>query len=433
MSGDPVEPQPFTILPRGLAPLGYRNYLLYWIGWIASNTGKWAELTGSLWLVFELTKSPVLLGLIGLWRAVPSMVLSPFAGVVADRVDQRKLMLTTQTLGLCASAALAALVILGLVEVWHVYVQVAIQASVTAFDSAARQALFPKLIPRNRLHEAVTLSVTAGRTSKLLGPALGGLAIAGFGEAAPYLLNCGSFLVLMVAVLGLKGVTRVAGRTDSFRGQLTEGLRYVLQAPVLRGLIQLEIVYSIFSMNEAMITIIGLQVLGVGPSGLGVLLSAPALGSLVGIASLIVLRPPARPGRFIIWSTLIYAAAVAAAGLVREFWPVMLALIATGLLDAYSTVTRHSIMQLAAPADMRGRVMANMGTITQGMAPVANTQSGFLSGLIGVPFALAVSGGALAVAATRLARSNRRLWDFARDAPAADGHDASGQGAPAER
>jgi hypothetical protein len=325
------------------------------------------------------------------------------------------------------------LILLGVVEVWHVYVQVAIQAAVTAFDSAGRQALFPKLIPRHQLHEAVTLSVTGGRTSKLLGPAFGGLAIAGFGEAAPYLLNCGSFVVLMAAVLALKKVASIAVRQDSFRGQLTEGLRYVLRAPVLRALIQLEVVYSIFSMNEAMITIIGLQVLGVGPSGLGVLLSAPAFGSLLGIASVIVLRPPSRPGRFIIWSTIISAAAVAAAGLVREFWPVMLALIATGLLDAYSTVTRHSIMQLAAPAEMRGRVMANMGTITQGMAPIANTQSGVLSGLVGVPLALAVSGGALAVAATFLAKSNHRLWNFTRESPPDDSLAPSGEGAAAER
>ncbi len=174
-------------LPRSLSPLGYRNYALFWIGHATSNTGRWIELTGTVWLVYSLTASPVLTGVLGLVRAVPSFLVSPLAGVVADRVDQRKLLFATQGLAMGAAAVLWILVITDRVELWHIYAQVAFQAGVSAVDGAVRQALFPRLVPADHLTEAVTLSSTAGRTSQLIGPLIGGAAIASLGRCVAVL------------------------------------------------------------------------------------------------------------------------------------------------------------------------------------------------------------------------------------------------------
>jgi MFS family permease len=408
--------RPFAELPRGLAPLGYRNFALYWIGFATSNVGRHIELTGLVWLVYELTHSPVLLGLLGIARAGPAIVVGPIAGVVADRVDQRRLLFITQLLALVASLCLGLLVVTGLLELWHVYVQVALQAVITGFDSAVRQALFPRLVPRARLVEAVTLQHSAGRASQLVGPAVGGFAIAGLGEAAPFLLNAATYLVLMAAVTGISGVIpRTATAGSSFRGELVEGLRHVMGAPVLSGLIKLEIVFHLFSMNPVMITIVGREVLGVGAEGLGGLLSAPALGALVGIASVLVLGLPRRQGRFVIFFSFAYAATLLAFAASGDYAFSFTVLAVMGLFGSLVGVARSNVMQLAAPGRMRGRVMANMSTVSLGIGPLAQSQSGVLAGAVGSPLAVVSAAVAIAVAAAAIARANPLLWNFSQD------------------
>lgn len=402
--------------PRGLAPLRHRDYSFYWIGFAASSTGRWIELTGSLWLVYEITRSPLLLGFVGLARAVPAIVLSPIAGVVADRFDQRRLLLTTQALWAIVSLSVGLLVLAGLIEFWHVYIQVAIQAAVRSFDVAGRQALFPRLVPRSQLPEAVTLTLAASQSSRFIGPALGGLAIGRLGEAAPFIIGALASGLVIVTVALIRSAER-SGETErsSFFAQLAVGFRQIAGSPVLSGLLKLEFVFSLFQMNEVMITIIGRQALNAGPEMLGTLLAAPALGSVLGLGGLMLFGQPRRAGRFVVFSTLAYAAAVVAVAGAGSFPIVMLSLAATGLLDALITVTRHSVMQLASPSAMRGRVMANMGTITLGVGPLAQTQSGALAGALGTQAAAVAAALTLAVAAGLTAHKNKTLWAFSRD------------------
>ncbi len=407
---------PFARLPGGLAPLGYRNFLLYWVGFVASNSGKWIEQTGAVWITYELTGNPFLLGLLGIVRAVPTLLLTPLAGVIADRVDQRRLLFATQSLSMVASLALGVLVVTNTVQLWEVYLQVGIQAAITAVDSVARQSLFPRLIPRERLVEAVTLQSMAGRASNLIGPAIGGFAIAGLGEAAPFFLNGVSYLCLMGALALVTGISaRVGGVRESFRTELTQGWVYILQTPVLRSLILLEVFYGLFAMNQVMITIVAREQLNVGPEGLGGLLSADAVGALAGIGILLVVGATSRPGRFAILCTAGYAASIVAFGLTSTYVFAFAALVMTGLFDSLVSVTRNSLMQLAAPSGMRGRVMANQGMIVRGMAPLSQTQSGFFSGLVGGPAAILLAGGVMAVGAVAVLRGNRALWTIQRD------------------
>jgi MFS family permease len=135
-------------LPVNLAPLSHLNFAQFFVGFAVTNAGKWIEQTGAVWLVYELTGSPALLGLLGVAKAVPAVILGPIAGVVVDRVDQRKLLLLTQGLGLVASLALGLLIASGQVQLWQIYLQVAVQSGIMAFDAPVRQALFPRLVPR---------------------------------------------------------------------------------------------------------------------------------------------------------------------------------------------------------------------------------------------------------------------------------------------
>lgn len=406
-------------LPRGLEPLRVRNFALYWLGFVVSNSGRWVELTGSLWLVYELTDSPLLLGMLGITRALPSIVLSPVAGVLVDRLDQRRVLLITQSSALAASLVLGVLVASGSVEVWHLFLQIAVQSAIHALDAAARQALFPTLISRAFLPEAVTLSVTAGRSAKFVGPIIGGVAIFSGGVAAPYLVNAASSTVLIGAVWMMSNRPLPSSHPRfTFRQDLKDGFGEILGKPVMSGLFKLEVVFSLFQMNEVMITIIAREVLSVGPAGLGGLLAAPALGSLGGIGSLIAFGQPRKQGRFAVLCTLVYAATLILVAVSGNYLMTAVALSVTGFVDALLTITRHSMMQLAVPQHMRGRVMANMATVVNGLGPLSQTQSGLLAGLLGSPLAIGISAGVVGAATAFVGRSSPALWEFRRPSTA---------------
>lgn len=410
------EPAPRLVLRRSLAPFGYRDFVLYWIGVATTRLGKAVEDLGAVWLVYVLTASPALLGVLGFARAMPAILVGPIAGVVADRADQRRMLFITQGLGLVASAALGILILLGRVEVWHVYLQVAVQSAIDSFDGAARQALFPRLVQRDHLPEAVTHSSTAGRISTLVGPAIGGVAIASLGTAAPFLINAVTFVGLMVALVAMRPVAPLQRlQSASFRLDLSEGLRHIRSAPVLSGLLKLEFVFGVLQVNSVIITIIGTEILGVGPEGLGILQAAPALGALLGISIIVATGQVIRQGRLVVACMLLYSAVLIVLALSQNFVLSFAAIAAAGFLDSISTVTRHSVMQLASPGHLRGRVMANMGTITRGTTPLSQLQSGFLSAAVGGPLALVAGAVVIAIAASLTGRLNGDLWRFSRE------------------
>jgi MFS family permease len=405
-------------LPVNLAPLRHINFFQFWAGFGITNAGKWIEQTGAVWLVYELTQSPALLGLLGVSKALPAFVLGPIAGVVVDRVDQRKLLLLTQSLGLLASLALGLLVASGQVQLWQIYLQVAIQSGIMAFDAPVRQALFPRLVPRDELPAAVTLTFSAGKSAAFIGPAIGGVAIATLGVASPFLLNAVTFLGFMGAVLLMRNLGAAERPVrSSFGGELIAGIRHIRESPLLSGFFKLEIVYDIFQVNAVIITIIGRDVLGVGPEGLGGLLSAEALGAIFGIGFLLFVGQSQRQGRFNVLSTVFYAGTLVAFALSNSFALAFAALAVSGFFDSLISVTRSSVLQLAAPPGMRGRVMSNLGTISRGLGPLGQVQSGGLAAAFGGPVALLGSAAILVVNAALTVRTNPTLWRFSRTLP----------------
>lgn len=405
--------RPFANLPGGLRPLGYRDYLLFWIGFVVSNTGRWIEMTGSLWLVSELTDAPVALAGLGVARAVPAILLSPVAGVIADRVDQRRLLFITQAASLTLSVALAVSIAAGAVELWQVYLQLAIQSCVQPFDLAARQTLFPRLVPRSDLPEAVTLTVVAARVAKFVGPAIGGLVIATMGEAVPYVLNALSFLVLMVAVVAMRPAPNpIVASTTSFAMELRDGFSEIRRTPVIYTVFKLEAVFVFLQENDVLITIVALQVLGLGAEGLGLLLAAPAFGAVAGLVALVALGQGQRPGRAAVVCIGAYGAMMILVAVTTAPGVVFVALAISGLLDSWVTVVRHSIVQLTAPSRMRGRINANMAVLSTGVSPLSQVQSGVLIGLIGATPAIIGAAAAMVAITGAIATRNRALWNF---------------------
>lgn len=377
-------------LVRGLAPLGHRDYLLYLIGNGSSSIGSQAEIVAAAWLLYHLTNSPVLLGVGGLFSALPIFLLVPYAGTMADRVSPRRLLAATQTTAFLNSLALGFLVALGWVQAWHVYLQVLLQASVSAFDVTARQALFPRLIPRDKLDQAVTMNFTVVRIAMFSGPWIGGMTIAEFGLAVPFFFNAASYLAMLVAVITIREPARnpKLDATRSVRQDLFQGWAFVRQSEVIFTLLLFAGLWGILSTNTTVLTIYARDVLDVGPKGLGLLLSSGAAGQLAGSLVLVCYGEVRRKGPLLFGIAALYTLATIAFSFSRLLALSAALLIVSGMAHAIFSATRHTILQRVAPDTMRGRVMGTHLIVTRGVSPLSQTVSGVMVDLLGPTGAL---------------------------------------------
>jgi MFS family permease len=413
-SGASGGPGQHTRLPPGLAPLRSRDYTLYLLGNGGSSVGGQAEIVANPWLLYQLTASPFLLGLNGFFLALPIFLMVPVAGAIADRVSARRLLIVVQSLGLLNSAALGALVATGLIQPWHIWVQGLISGTLGAFDVTARQALFPRLIPRADLDQAVSLNFTVVRVAMFSGPTIGGLLLAGVGSAIPYFFNAGTFLLMLGAMLAIHEPAEdaAARKRGTVAGDVFAGLGFMRRSEVISAIMIFAALWGILSHNPTILTIFAKDVLEVGPEGLGLLLSAVAVGQLAGSIGLIAMGDVRRKGVLLLGMGALYCVSV----LVFAFSPwfvlsaVVLAL--SGIAIAVFSATRHVLLQHSSPDDMRGRIMGAHLMVTRGMSPLSQTVSGALVALLGPLVGLLAMTLALAAVTVGVAVRSPQLRTF---------------------
>jgi MFS family permease len=404
------------------AALRHRNFRLLWIGLLISFSGSLMQSAAILWHVSLLVpddKRALALGMVGLVRVVPIVAFSLLSGVAADVYDRRKMMLVTQTVMAIFAAALAALTWRGLHSVWPVYVISAAGAAAGAFDMPARQALTPNLVPREDLPNALTLNTIMFQVAAVAGPALGGIVIGQFGVAWAYALNAASFLVVIVALLLMRGVSRPAspkprsgegGRTEGGQGAekkaeftlhaAMEGLRFVFRAPLIRSTMLLDFFATFFSSATALLPLYAQDILGVGAHGYGWLYAAPAVGAIV--TSAIMVRAVDwidRRGDWLIATVFGYGLATVFFGISRHFWLSFACLALTGATDTVSMVFRNLIRQLETPDHLRGRMVGVNMVFFMGGPQLGELEAGLVAQWLGAVVSV-VSGGIACIAAT---------------------------------
>lgn len=391
-------------LPRGLTALHERNYVLYIAGQFTSQLGSWAEQTAVAWILYELTNSPLLLGLSGLARAVPMIALTLLGGAVADRVPRRALLLFTESAMLVLSLAVGLLALAGRLEFWYLYVLSFASGALSAFSVPARQAMFAGLVPRSAMQSAVTLNAVAVRSGALIGPSLGGVALAYGGYALPFLVNAATFLAMLLALAAMR-LPRAPRADASASGArlwagMTGGLSFVWRNPLLKVALGLEVVSGLFGHNVTLITIIARDVIATGPEGLGLLLSALAAGALLAMVVMVAVEVK-RHVHVILAAGAAYTVLLAAFALSPWLAPSMVLLFALGAADGAWAVTRNSLAQLLVPDELRGRVMSVVVLATRGSAPLGRLQGGFLAGLVGGPAAVLLGAAVVGAAVLR--------------------------------
>jgi MFS family permease len=354
-------------------------------------------------LVYDLTHSPFWLGVVGAARAVSMIVLPPMGGVLADRLPRLKLLKITQSLSLLVQIVLATLVGLGVVQVWQIIALAFLSGAVNAFDQPTRQALLPDLVKREDLTNAIALNSAVWQGSALIGPSLAGLVITGFSLAAAFYLNALTFSAVLIALFLMKGVPEYSGgprRTRGLLDDLREGLRYAGKTRLVLTLLVMAAITSIFGRSyQHLLPVFAREVLGRGATGLGLMMSAPGAGTLVGAMLLGALGDVRRKG--LVFFAGIFALSVLLIGftLSRSFVLTLAILFLVGVAAIIFSTMMATMLQLTAPAQMRGRVMSLVTVAMQGFNPIGAMLVGALATAIGTPAAVALAASVVSVAA----------------------------------
>ena len=377
-----------------LAAFRYRDFRLFWLSLFVSNIGTWMQMTATNWLLYELTSSPLQLGLNGVFRAVPALTLGLISGTFADRYDRKRLLLVTQVVLALVTFALGMLDYSGQIQVWQIYFFTFISGSVGCFDGPVRQALFPSLVPRAVLPNAVALNALLWKGAALLGPTLGGIAISLMGTAGAFFANATSFLVVVVALLLMRAPSPAQERRRDFLAETKAGFSYIVSQPIILGLTVMEAFASIFGLDHALLTILASDVFRVGASGFGFLQSARGLGAVIGSSIFIAMGQRPDQGRILFVSALLYGAGFALFGMAPSFSLALVMLAFVGATDTIWSAARGTILQMLTPERFRGRVMGVFQLSNRGLHPLGQLESGILVPLIGAREAT-VMGGAI--------------------------------------
>ncbi len=350
------------------------------------------------WQVYIFTHEPFSLGLIGLVRAGPVILFSIVGGTLADSMSRRRLLLITQTILLTMSALLALLTATGLANVWLLYGITFLSAIASSADGPAHAAVIPSLVPRHLMTNAITLNNLSWSVAGIIGPAIGGLIIGGFGVPVAFGLDAISFLaviwVLTVVRAPLIGPELTAEERTA-RGSLRRiknGFIFMRSKPILFNLMLLDFFAMLFGASITLLPVFANDILKVGPAGLGLLAAAPAVGSVLGAVGLTVLHRPHYPGRVVMGAIVIYGICVIVFGLSTFFWLSWLMLAGTGAADTVSMTMRQSIRQLLTPEEMRGRIGGINFLFAVSGSQLGEFESGIAAQLISSPVAVALGG-----------------------------------------
>jgi MFS family permease len=383
---------------------------------IVSVTGSQMQFVAINWHVYVLTKSPLALGLVGLFRGVPIIVCSLAGGVVADAVDRKKLMIVTQSVMLFSAGLLTAYTMAGLESVWPIYVLSALASAASAFDVPARQSLMPALVPVDVFPNAVSLGLLVFNVATIAGPAIAGFLLAERGPALIYGINAFSFLAVIAALIAMQtsgDPERTEDRGNALSlAALKEGLRFVRNTPIIVQTMTLDFVATFFASATLLLPIFASERLHVDARGYGFLAAAPAIGSV--ITALVMARVGSfrNQGRLVVASVAVFGLATAAFGVSTVFWFSLLMLAVTGAADTVSTVLRQTIRQLVTPNHLRGRMTSINMMFFMGGPQLGEVEAGLLAAVIGAPLSVVIGGlGSIASSAVAAVKS-KSLMDF---------------------
>ena len=374
--------------------LKHRNFQLFFIGQLISVIGTWMQNVSQPWLVYQLTGSPLYLGIVSFSSAVPVLVLALFAGVFVDRVPKRKLLMVTQTLAMIQAFLLAADVFLGWVQPWHIVIFAICLGTINAFDGPTRQAFVVEMVGKEDLQSAIGLNAVIFQGARIIGPSIAGILLAVIGPAWCFFVNGVSFIAVIFC-LWLMRVPGIIGAKSGVNpiAQMREGLSFIRHNQIVLTLISMVAVANIFAFGySALMPAFAQDVLRQGPEGLGLLSASVGAGALIGALIVASLGGFKHKGALLTLGNLFFPMMVLLFAWSNTFPLSMAILVGAGLGFMVQNGMTNTLVQTSVPDHLRGRVMSVYMLVFQGFFPIGSLMAGTIAQNFGVPIGAAFGG-----------------------------------------
>jgi MFS family permease len=397
--------------------LSHRNYRLFFGGQGISLIGTWMQQIAMNWLVYRLTQSALLLGVVGFASRIPTFLLASLAGVLADRWNRHRVLVLTQTLSMIQAMILAILVLTETIAVWQIISLSLALGLINALDIPTRQSFVVDMIERKEdLGNAIALNSSIVNGARLIGPSVAGMLIATLGEGMCFLLNGLSFIAVIVALLAMKikSNSKEEQRPQVFNG-LKEGFSYAFGFAPIRSVLLLLALVSLMGMPyTVLMPIFAEKVLHGGPQALGFLLGATGVGAIAGSIYLASRKSVLGLGRIIVISSTVFGIGLIAFSLSRLFWLSLLMMLLVGFGMMVQMASSNTVLQTIVEEDKRGRVMSFYAMAFMGMVPFGSLMAGSLANVIGAPNTVMVGGIACIFGSVLFAKKLATLREMAR-------------------
>lgn len=377
-------------LPRLARALRHRDFRLFWTGNFLSNIGTWMQNIAQGWLVLQLTNSAFWLGVVGFAASFPILLFALIGGVIADHVNKRKLLMVTQSAMMTFAFIMAALAWFKVINVKEIVFLALGTGIAMSLNTPAYQALVPQLVPRKDLTNAIALNSAQFNMSRVLGPTLGGFAMALFGVAGNFFLNGLSFLAVLIALTRIRYSEAASPREGHLWEKLKQGFVYVYRHPSMSSLVLLVAIGSLLAIPYlTFVPYFARDVLGSDEPGLGVLMACSGAGAFLGAITIASLMRIRRRGLFVVRALAGFYAAIIAFTFSRNFYLSGLLLTVAGYCMIISVATINSLLQHLSEDQMRGRAMSIYSTAFLGLPPIGCLIAGSMAHIIGAPLAIA--------------------------------------------
>lgn len=393
---------------KALSVLQFRNYLL---GAFVSEIGNQMQIVAVAWQIYEMTRNPAALGFIGIANFLPIILFSLFGGLVADKVNRKKLLTIVYSIQATIVFVLFTLSWTQSLNPPIIYLILVLLSTFQSFSIPARQAILPHLVPKPMFMNAVSLHTLQFQSATMIGPAIAGILIAGFGVSSVYFFNAVSFLFYVGIVLFLK-IPPPSNEVEFTLSSIKEGINFVIKTPILYTTMILDFLATFLGTATILMPIFAKDVLHVGATGLGLLYSAPAIGGILAGVLMSFIHKLGNQGKMIIVSIILYGLAIIGFGLSKVFVISVFFLILMGFGDMVSTVIRNTIRQVITPDHLRGRMGSIMRMFFQGGPQLGEIEAGFLAKAIGGPATVVVGGIGVVVITAIIALKNKSLRNY---------------------
>ena len=387
----PAERSRFRDMARSLR---HRNFQLFFSGQLISLIGTWMQTIAQAWLVYRITGSSLLLGVVGFAGQIPIFILAPLGGLAADRWNRHRIVIGTQVASMILAFVLAALTLLHIVKTWEIVVLAALLGAVNAFDIPGRQSFLIEMVSREDLMNAIALNSSMFNGARVIGPAIAGILVSRIGEGWCFFVNGASYIAVIVGLLLMKlAPFRPAPAGTSPFEHIAEGFRYIQRtAPILALITLIGIVSLVAVPYSVLMPIFADRILHRGAHGLGILMGAAGVGALLGALTLASRRGVKGLGRVVGISAMGFGASLILFAFSKNFWLSVFLIIPVGYGIMLQMSSSNTLIQAMVPDELRGRAMAMYTMMFMGMAPIGSLLSGVFADTIGAPWTVAIGG-----------------------------------------